>query len=59
MEDFPRQGHLVFGWELHTGAKKSQRGLFRMGVLRARHAPHAPTPFAQVVSHDTTALSTT
>jgi hypothetical protein len=25
------QGHLVFGWELHTGAKKSTRVLFRMG----------------------------
>ena len=25
------QGHLVFGWELHTGAKKSKRVLFRMG----------------------------
>ena len=25
------QGHLGFGWELHTGAKKSKRVLFRMG----------------------------
>jgi hypothetical protein len=26
------QGHLVFGWELHTGAKKSKRVLFYMGL---------------------------
>jgi Sigma-70 factor, region 1.2 len=25
------QGHLVFGWELHTGAKTSKRVLFCMG----------------------------
>ena len=25
------QGHLVFGWELHTGVEKRQRVLFHMG----------------------------
>ena len=53
------QGHLSFRIGVANGGSEEHKGFVLHGVLRARHAPQAPKPFAQVVTHDPTSPSVT